>query len=217
MKRGYRHECPLIAVRVRSRAGSAMVTDMGAFPPGGDAPRPARRVRPWLIAVIAAAVVLVIGIIVAVAFAVGAFGPATVRGSGKLSEPIDLLPVSRQYDGPCKPGDLPAVDTSGGGQCFAFDRGMTIASVTSIEARANETGQPIVRIELQSADAQKFSALTTRLASKASPQNQLAIIVGDSVVSAPAVATPIPGPELDIAGSFTQKETEDLVERITTS
>jgi preprotein translocase subunit SecD len=47
------------------------------------------------------------------------------------------------------------------------------------------------------------------------PTGQLAVVVGDEVVSAPTVQAPsFARDEIQISGSFTKQEAEDLAERI---
>lgn len=55
-----------------------------------------------------------------------------------------------------------------------------------------------------------FGALTTRVTSLASPQNQVAIVLDGLVVSAPRINEPIPSGNAQITGSFTQTEAADL-------
>jgi len=55
-----------------------------------------------------------------------------------------------------------------------------------------------------------FGALTTRVTSLATPQNQVAIVLDGLVVSAPRINEPIPSGDAQITGSFTQVEAADL-------
>jgi preprotein translocase subunit SecD len=55
-----------------------------------------------------------------------------------------------------------------------------------------------------------FGALTSRVTSLASPQNQVAIVLDGLVVSAPVINEAIPSGNAQITGSFTQVEAEDL-------
>ena len=55
-----------------------------------------------------------------------------------------------------------------------------------------------------------FGALTSRVTSLASPQNQVAIVLDGLVVSAPAINEAIPSGNAQITGSFTQLEAQDL-------
>ncbi|CAN2201782.1 SecD Preprotein translocase subunit SecD [Candidatus Nanopelagicaceae bacterium] len=55
-----------------------------------------------------------------------------------------------------------------------------------------------------------FGALTGRVTSLASPQNQVAIVLDGLVVSAPSINEAIPSGNAQITGSFTQLEAQDL-------
>jgi preprotein translocase subunit SecD len=55
-----------------------------------------------------------------------------------------------------------------------------------------------------------FGALTARVTSLASPQNQVAIVLDGLVVSAPVINEAIPSGNAQITGSFTQLEAQDL-------
>lgn len=55
-----------------------------------------------------------------------------------------------------------------------------------------------------------FGALTQRVTSLASPQNQVAIVLDGVVVSAPRINEAIPSGNAQITGSFTQQESTDL-------
>ncbi|MFF4648747.1 protein translocase subunit SecD [Streptomyces sp. NPDC001380] len=68
----------------------------------------------------------------------------------------------------------------------------------------------IVQLKFDGTGAKGFTATTTQLAAKQSPQNQFAIVLDGQNVSAPQVTAPIPGNSAEITGSFTQKEADDL-------
>ena len=55
-----------------------------------------------------------------------------------------------------------------------------------------------------------FAALTSRVTSLASPQNQVAIVLDGLVVSAPSINEAIPSGNAQITGNFTQVEAQDL-------
>ncbi|WP_406707671.1 SecDF P1 head subdomain-containing protein, partial [Streptomyces griseiscabiei] len=67
-----------------------------------------------------------------------------------------------------------------------------------------------------SAGAAKFTEVTGRLAQQASPQNQFAIVLDGTVISAPYVASAITGGEAQISGSFTRSEAEELAANLDT-
>jgi preprotein translocase subunit SecD len=55
-----------------------------------------------------------------------------------------------------------------------------------------------------------FAALTSRVTSLASPQNQVAIVLDGLVVSAPSINEAIPSGNAQITGNFSQTEAQDL-------
>ncbi|MFI2433749.1 SecDF P1 head subdomain-containing protein [Streptomyces sp. NPDC018693] len=70
------------------------------------------------------------------------------------------------------------------------------------------------QLSLQDDDAERFAALTERAAERTSPMNQLAIVLGDRLISAPAVAGPITGGEVQIAGAFTEESAKSLAREL---
>ncbi len=67
-----------------------------------------------------------------------------------------------------------------------------------------------VTLEFDSEGATKFGAMTTRLTSLPSPQNQAAIVLDGLVYSAPRINEPINTGNAQITGNFTQLESQDL-------
>jgi preprotein translocase subunit SecD len=88
------------------------------------------------------------------------------------------------------------------------------ADFVDAEARVSDYGQWVVGITLSEDGASRFEAVTRELAGNAGPTAQLAIVVDDLVVSAPAVQAPVPGGEIDISADFTQAEAERLAAAI---
>ncbi|MFB6979022.1 serine/threonine-protein kinase [Streptomyces scopuliridis] len=76
------------------------------------------------------------------------------------------------------------------------------------------SGGWVIQMTVRSDDAERFEALTKRAAQRQPPQNQLAIVLGDRLISAPAVTGPITGGEVQIAGSFTQDSAKDLAKEL---
>ncbi|MDX3834004.1 preprotein translocase subunit SecD [Streptomyces europaeiscabiei] len=73
-----------------------------------------------------------------------------------------------------------------------------------------------VALEFTSAGAKKFADITGRLAQQTPPQNQFAIVLDGTVVSAPSVSTAIAGGKAEISGSFTRQEAEELAANLDT-
>jgi preprotein translocase subunit SecD len=88
--------------------------------------------------------------------------------------------------------------------------------VSEVEAAQGQPGPNwVVQLTLDTDGAKLFGALTTKLAAGEPPRNQLAIVVGDKVVSAPVVNAPIIAGKVQIAGNFTQQDAEKLAADIT--
>lgn len=68
----------------------------------------------------------------------------------------------------------------------------------------------VVTLQFNDAGSAAFQAATGQLATKQSPQNQFAIVLDGTTVSAPAVDQAIPGGQAQIEGQFTQSDAEDL-------
>ncbi|MEV0801549.1 hypothetical protein AB0I34_27900 [Kribbella sp. NPDC050281] len=73
----------------------------------------------------------------------------------------------------------------------------------------------VVNLGLDETGTKSFSELTTELTAKQPPLNQVAIVVGDRVVSAPSVNAPIIAGQVQIYGNFTQEDAEKLAADIT--
>lgn len=67
-----------------------------------------------------------------------------------------------------------------------------------------------VSLDFTSDGTKKFGALTQSVTDLPSPQNQVAIVLDGSVVSAPRINEAILGGQAQITGSFTQLEAQDL-------
>ncbi|MEU0405577.1 hypothetical protein ABZ318_36315 [Streptomyces sp. NPDC006197] len=63
-------------------------------------------------------------------------------------------------------------------------------------------------------DGRRFTALTERAAQRQTPRNQIAIVLGDRLLSAPSVSAPIPGNEIQISGNFTKNDAEALTREL---
>ncbi|MET9349197.1 serine/threonine-protein kinase [Streptomyces termitum] len=72
----------------------------------------------------------------------------------------------------------------------------------------------VVMVTFEEGDGQRFSALTARAATRQPPQNQIAIVLGDRLISAPLVTAAIEGGEMQISGDFNQTEADSLVKEM---
>ncbi|WP_132321494.1 SecDF P1 head subdomain-containing protein [Kribbella turkmenica] len=140
--------------------------------------------------------------------------PATKPSTADAVEFRRVL-KSEQGQCPSPPSDTVVCDANG----FRYTVGrveLNGAHVTEVKAAQNE-GDPTwhVMLNLNSEGAEAFTRLTTDLAKKQPPLNQIAIVVGDQVVAAPTVQSAIPGGKVQISSNYTKKTAEELARRIT--
>ena len=89
------------------------------------------------------------------------------------------------------------------------------ADIVDAQARLSSYGDFVVGITLSDNGATKFETVTRALTKKPSAVDpQLAVVVDDVVISAPAVQGPVPGGEIDISADFTRAEAEQLAAAI---
>jgi preprotein translocase subunit SecD len=72
-----------------------------------------------------------------------------------------------------------------------------------------------IAMTLDEQGARAFATLTTQLAALQPPKNQLAIVVGGQVATAPTVTSAITGGKVQISGNYTKKDAEALATKIT--
>jgi preprotein translocase subunit SecD len=84
--------------------------------------------------------------------------------------------------------------------------------------RSNSQGQTTnewaVNLQLKTAGARQFSAVSSKLVDLPEPRNQFAIVLDDRVVSAPAIQSAIPDCRAEITGSFTQSSSKTLADQL---
>ena len=68
----------------------------------------------------------------------------------------------------------------------------------------------IVTLEFNSTGANAFETVTKEISTRTSPQNQFAIVLDGTVISAPSVSAAIPGGRAQIEGSFNQQSATQL-------
>ncbi|MDX3003495.1 hypothetical protein PWY87_17550 [Kribbella solani] len=76
------------------------------------------------------------------------------------------------------------------------------------------TGDWLIAVTLDAEGAKLFEQLTAGLAKQNPPANQLAILVGGQVVTAPTVMSAIAGGKVEITGGFTRADAEGVVNKI---
>lgn len=90
------------------------------------------------------------------------------------------------------------------------------SKVTEVKTGIQENGGNwYVGLTLDSEGTKLFAQLTTALAKRTPPANQLAIVVHDQVVTAPSVMSPITAGKIEISGGYTRDSAEELATKIT--
>ncbi|QKG26769.1 SecDF P1 head subdomain-containing protein [Actinomadura verrucosospora] len=182
------------------------------YPPPG---KPAAR-TPLIIGGAAALVFVLLAAGVAVYLATRG-GGGYDGGPADLRQPLILQQVAAVSQAPCAAGTLPEAS---GTSCYRLaGGGMTVRRVEHMKAEppAGGTTSWTIQIGLTRADAQAFARLTEAAARQVpgTPGQRIAMVAGGRVLSAPAVTGgPITGGSVQISGSFTRAQAEDLVARI---
>ncbi|MFV0132053.1 protein kinase domain-containing protein [Streptomyces sp. HMX87] len=192
-------------------------------PSGGDAtrrlptpssPPPFRRARAGLWAGVALVALLAGGGVVYALQPDGEDTPAAVR------QDVRMALVEQSETGECTDQlPPPTFHSASLGACFristrAGDR-MTVRQLREARAELDEQSAGwMIQTRFRDGDAERFAALSERAAQRRSPKNQIAVVLGDRLVSAPAVAEAITGGQVQIAGNFTQDEAQSLAREL---
>ncbi len=176
------------------------------FPP---APPPRRGNLPLVLAlVVLGAVLVVLAAIVAVVLAQRKTTPP-----GALKTSLQFREVTTTTPSACTGGGVTSVD---GDACYQLAGGMTVTRVKEIKLVPPDAAHGgltySVEIALLPADAGRLGTLTADAARQRTPRNQLAIVVGGKVISAPAVQEPITGGTLEIAGDFSKAKAQRYID-----
>jgi preprotein translocase subunit SecD len=81
-------------------------------------------------------------------------------------------------------------------------------------AQGQTTNEWVVNIQLTTAGARQFSAVSSTLLNLPEPRNQFAIVLDDRVVSAPRINSAIPDGRAEISGSFTAASAKTLADQL---
>jgi hypothetical protein len=169
-------------------------------------PPPAARRVPmaWIITAAVAGSVLF--------FALLATAMVTFVTPGGSDVSFELRPVLETTEPPCTDGALPAAD---GRACHRLADGMTVERVVEAKAElpAGMEEDWVVRVRLDEADAAAYRDLVAGLYPHDPPRNQVAIVMGDQVLSTVMFIGPITGERLDIGG-FTRDSATELARRL---
>ncbi|NYI07040.1 serine/threonine-protein kinase [Allostreptomyces psammosilenae] len=200
---------------------SGAVRDSGPVRDSGHGPvhDPTRRDRPVrrragrirLVVAGAAVVVLALGGVGATALLRGWGGddPYTVAPS----EPLSFVPVSNTVAGACPtPAEPNSYTSHDGSYCATLSTGgsrLDVERLVDVRARHDEVGGWVVDLTVEAEDAPRLSALTAEVAGGPPPQ-QMAILLGDRLLSAPAVYSAISGGRLQISGTLDEQEARQL-------
>jgi hypothetical protein len=124
----------------------------------------------------------------------------------RLATPMHFAPVRAVKQAPC-PGAEAVLDEAGT-TCYQVEAGVTVTTVQKIETLQERNGAYAVRIVLAPESRDLIEDLT-----RETVERQLALVVGDKVVTAPRVSQAITRDSLSIAG-LTKESAEALVARL---
>ncbi len=125
--------------------------------------------------------------------------PGVAPGAVELAVPLEIRPVRSEHLSCSEAG--PAVPAVEGSSCFTLDRpwlvlsrldGVEVAPVANADGNVSD-GRGSLLVTMAPADRAAFGDLTT-----SSVGQQIALVVGDRVWSAPRIASPIRGGTLQL-------------------
>ncbi|MFI9048956.1 protein translocase subunit SecD [Streptomyces sp. NPDC053427] len=121
--------------------------------------------------------------------------------------------VAGQQAAAAKPSDPVVACNQEGSQKYVLGpvavEGMDVKDAKAVFDSQGGQGW-IVQMDFTSEGGKKFADITGKLATKAPPQNQFAIVLDGAVVSDPRVSQQLNGGSATISGGFTQQSAEDL-------
>ncbi len=123
------------------------------------------------------------------------------------------IPANREGTGADSPADTIVACSREGGAKYILGPAEVLGQQVS-EASAGFDPQSgvswFVSLTFDGEGTKAFGAITNRVTSLQSPQNQVAIVLDGLVVSAPRINEAIPSGNAQITGSFTQADAQDL-------
>ncbi|MGP3975281.1 protein kinase domain-containing protein [Streptomyces sp. 8N114] len=172
-----------------------------------------RRTGVWLAVALAGAGLLTGG---GVLYALQQGGEST---PGEVRQDLRLALVEQSAPGECTDKLPPPTFYSSDQQaCFRISteagNRMSVKQLQHVRAKSGQTAGWMIQATFQDEDAKRFAALTSRAAQRQSPQNQVAIVLGDRLISAPAVTESITGGKVQISGSFTKDSAHKLAKEL---
>ncbi|MEV8373101.1 hypothetical protein AB0P21_10220 [Kribbella sp. NPDC056861] len=198
-------------------------------PPYGGTPQdgPPKRSRGPLVLVIVLGLVLIATVVVGAVVLLGRDDSKSASGgsAGVPASPESLRfrsvlntePNACNASTPAKPGSNTACGADGTRYTLgpvALD-GTHVAEVRTDQNQGSGDPSWQVNLTLDTEGEATFTKLTTELATKNPPQNQLAIVVRGKVVSAPTVMSAITGGKVQITAQFTKADADKLAADIT--
>jgi hypothetical protein len=189
--------------------GDQPAAPQGGAQEGADDQERAARVTTVTLIVTLVFVVVITGVLATVAVLMTRNPDAPLLSTvavRRLQTPMHFAPVTAVRQAPC-PGAEAVLDDAGA-TCYEVAPGVTVTTVQKIETLKEKSGTYAVRVVLSPDSRDKITALTRDTVKK-----QIAIVVGDRVVTAPRVAQTITEDSLSIAG-FTKDAADALVARL---
>lgn len=154
------------------------------------------------------AAILVIGLCSAAVAVSGVLVAAARQSRVELAAPLLLYPVAQRTNGACPAGTRGI--TGPEPACYQVTEGIVIRRVGGTEVRELRDGSHGVSLRLVGPDRAAFADLT-----RAQRGKQIAVVIGDQVITAPWVDAPITGGEVLITGRFTRADAQKLVGDLT--
>jgi hypothetical protein len=172
----------------------------------------------------------VLGLVLIAVLAVGAVvllrsnddgNPAVSKGATRPSTPeaVQFRPVLKTEANGCSASTAASPDgTACGSDGTRYTLGKVAldgTNVSAVEAAQGTDLAWVVNLTLDDEGSKSFAQLTTGLATKTPPQNQLAIVVRGKVVTAPTVMSAITGGKVQLSSNFTRADAEKTAADIT--
>jgi preprotein translocase subunit SecD len=179
-----------------------------------DQPPQGRAMGPALIAI----ALVVLGCLLSFLAIRSADTRNTAAAGGTMSDPLRFAPVQSVTAGDCADATPDTLRSPDSASCVSLvpGDGFEVARLHAAKAVFDsDFGDGwVVQIAFGDEDAERFGDLTGRLAGRIPPANQLAIVLGERLLTSPSVDGRIDGGAVDISGDFSRQEAEDLAEQL---
>jgi preprotein translocase subunit SecD len=181
---------------------------------GGPQYGPPKRSRGPLV------LVALLGVVLVAVLAIGAVvllrnGDSKADSAPKSAGVVEFRRVVKTEQGQCATPAEQGVACDSDGNRYTLGKVEVDGShVRSVKAESQD-GRWYLLLSFDDEGKKLFSALTSELAQKTPPDNQIAIVVNGSVVTAPTVQSAITDGQVQISGTFTKEAAEKLANQIT--